>query len=158
MRTAEEIVNRIKGIEPEAFFGFQADDLMRFLPFEDAKQFLNAEGVKEFENGKWNQEPLTREGVIKIMGEYMDFALSKASDHRGLSAGRSIEHYKAWVWLLGDEDYKAIDWENYTNYGVPVLRRICEKYKIYFPESSELSRMSKGLSCREGCDEGCGKD
>jgi len=157
MRTNQEIINRIKAIQPDDLFGFQIDDLLRFLPFEDAKQFLSDEGVKEFANGKWNQEPLTREGVIKIMKEYMDFALGKASDHRGLSAGRSVEHYKAWVWLLGDEDYGAINWENYPNYGAPILRQICEKYGIPFPESSTLDRMSKGLSCYEGCDEGCGR-
>jgi hypothetical protein len=158
MRTPQEIVDRIKKVQPDDMFGFQLGDLLPYLPWEQAKEFLNEEGKKEFEGGKWKYEEPTKENITKVVREYMEFALGKAENHRGLSAGRSIEHFKAWIWLLGDEDYGAINWDEYENYGAPILRQVCERYGIPFPmDNKGLERMSRGLSCREGCDEGCGK-
>ena len=33
----------------------------------------------------------------------MTFAWDKANNERNLSAGRSINHFEVWLWLLGDE-------------------------------------------------------
>ena len=59
------------------------------------------------------------------MTEYLSFAFSKANDKRGLSAGRSMEHYTSWLWLDGDEVlHKTLD--NYEDYGIPQLIEICK--------------------------------
>ena len=40
---------------------------------------------------------------------------------------RSIEHMKAWLWLLNDPLGARLD-DLYRHYGKPCLRAICEKY------------------------------
>lgn len=121
MRTQQEILERIKGLND--VLGFQECDLISYLTFENARPFLK-DGTTEKE---WAPEELTREGILKRMLEYMPFAWEKANGFRGLSAGRSMAHYTAWVWLLGDEEVFG-DLEDYEYYGKDNLVRICEHY------------------------------
>lgn len=117
-RTQEEILKRIEEVEPNDVFGYQATDLIEYLDFDNAKQFLSAEVTKD----EWvTQEKTPRE----VMIDYMDFAWKKANDKRGLSASRSMDHYTSWLWLDGDEElHKTL--ENYEFYGKPQLVKICE--------------------------------
>lgn len=150
MRTFEDIVARIKN--RSSIFGFDAEAIIDFLPFEQAKQFLK-EGVKEED---WKTLPLTREAVIDKMREYMDFAWEKVEDHRGLSAGRSVEKMEVWLWLLGDDELlKQLEDTDYTNYGAPKLMFICQKFGFPFPDTQEVKNMANGLPCEPGC-HGCG--
>lgn len=125
LKTDQEILDRIKEIEDDDFFGFQSSDLIGFLSYDAAKPFLE-EGVTA---EAWNadRQTPTREAVIEKILSYMPFAWEKANDCRGLSAGRSIEHMKAWLWMLGDELHAKLD-DIYEFYGKPCLRVICEKY------------------------------
>jgi len=43
-----------------------------------------------------------------------------------LSEKRSIMHYIAWLWLLGENEFDNL-MDDYSNYGKPQLRKI-EKY------------------------------
>src|ERR1700678_953385 len=99
MRTTTEIIQHIANLENEDVFGFQRRDLLRFLSFSDAKPFLNANATED----KWTTDPLTHDFVVSEIHDYMPFAWDKANNCRGLSAGRSVEHMKAWLWLLGDD-------------------------------------------------------
>lgn len=121
-RTQKEILARIKEIEPKDFFGFQSNDLLGFLTFENVKPWLK-EGATE---DKWEQET----DPVERIKDYMPFAWDKANNCRGLSAGRSIEHMKAWVWLDGNTDlFKQLE-EDYEYYGKPHLVKVCEAYGI----------------------------
>ncbi len=71
---------------------------------------------------------LTRKNVIKAMQDYMSFAWEKANDKRGISANRSIDHFKGWLWLLGDEEGLRYLKVNYAPYGKPGLAYVCKKY------------------------------
>ena len=71
---------------------------------------------------------LTRENVIKYMQDYMSFAWEKANDKRGISANRSIDHFKGWLWLLEDEEGIEYLKVSYAPYGKPGLTYICKKY------------------------------
>ena len=122
MRTQEEILQKIKDVEKEDFFGTIRDDLLQFLKFENAKQFL-LENTEE----EWREiykEP-SEENIKKEMREYLGFAFGKAEDERGLSAGRSMQHYYGWIWLLDKEDYFG-DVRDYSKYGIPYLNMIKE--------------------------------
>ena len=59
----------------------------------------------------------------------------KAKDQRGLSAGRSINHFQELLWLLGDDDILDL---NYTDYGIANLKKIAEKYNIPFVAEDEI--------------------
>lgn len=125
MRTDDEIVARIKAVQQSEsdFFGTEQSDLLARLPFAVAKQFLD----DTFDEARWSgiQTSRDREHLIGEMRDYMAFAWEKASEFRGLSAGRSMSHFRAWVWLAGDD---LGEFNNYRRYGKDHLVRICEHY------------------------------
>lgn len=130
MKTQQQIQDRIVYLsdhKTEDFFGFQRSDLVEFLDYRYAQPYLK-EGVTEEE---WSevQEPITAENVTRLVTEYMSFAWDKANNCRGLSAMRSLEHMKTWLWVM-DEDELLPKLDNYTHYGKPQLRMICEKFGI----------------------------
>lgn len=125
MRTFDEIVSRCKAVESDDWMGTQRGDLIAYLPFDHAKPFLK-EGASAVD---WKPREISDAAVLAELKGYMDFAWGKANDCRGLSAGRSLDHMKAWLWLLGD-DAMAVAIEDYSHYGKPQLRAICEKYEI----------------------------
>jgi len=155
-RTGAEIADRIETLSQgqDDFLGFERSTLMEFLPFSAAKPFLKAPEVTE---EQWETRSPAREVVLEEMRKYMIFALGKAADHRGLSAGRSVSRFAAWTWMLGDEEHDAINWSDYGQYGATILKAVCERYGFPIPEERTFLNMAKGLPCTPGCDEGCGR-
>jgi hypothetical protein len=125
MKTQDEIVTEVGNTINTDLFGFRIGNLLQFLSFEKARKFLKDEATEE----QWKEHPLTREAVIAEIRDYMPFAWQKANSCRGLSAMRSISHMQAWLWLLG-ADQAAETIEDYSCYGKPQLRSICEKLNI----------------------------
>ncbi len=123
MRTQQEILDRINKRKDHDIFGFETDYYISALPFEAAKPYLEL-GTKPEDWGK----PLTDEDFLKDVTDYMPFAWEKANNCRGLSAVRSVYHYIAWLWLLGDNNPER--YEDFHYYGKPVLVEISECYGI----------------------------
>lgn len=121
MRTDEEILARIEAVKNEDFFGAQTGDLLIRLSFEKAKPYLKPEVTAD----QWKVVPRDRDKVLVEMLDYMPFAWGKANDGRGLSAGRSMDHYMAWTWLAGDD---LGDLRRYNYYGKDNLVLICKHY------------------------------
>ena len=120
-RTDDEIISRINVVADRDFFGFEVSDLVVRLEYEKAKQFIPADVIQK----DW--EVVSREpaDVISMMRNYMSFAWEKANDCRGLSAGRSLSHYSAWIWLAGDDLGDLLEYEFY---GKDKLVLICNHY------------------------------
>jgi hypothetical protein len=126
-RTIPEILNRIDAIKDVDFFGWQTGDLLAYLPYEAAKPHLIAEVTKlQWHEHTKNFTNVTPEQSIR---EYMQFAWDKANNCRGISAGRSLEHMKAWLWLDGKDDL-ANSMDDYEYYGKDKLVMVCEEYGI----------------------------
>lgn len=123
MRTDAEILARIDAVKADDFLGFQRNQLIGFLSFAAARPFLN-EGVTE-EQWAQVQRPRDRDSILAAMLDYMPFAWEKANHGRGISAGRSMDHYSEWIWMLGDD---LGDLRNYSFYGKDHLVRICQHY------------------------------
>lgn len=146
MRTYEEIEARFKELSEgdEDFLGFQRTDLLCFLPVERARALLPGVVLVDGETPE-----LTDEAIKKEMRDYLKFAFEKCVDHRGLSANRSVEHFRAWAWLLNDQE--LIDFvnndANYPMYGAPVLRRVAEYVGHPLPEDPEFHHMADGRPC-----------
>lgn len=121
MRTDEEILARINEREAEDWLGIERQDLVLVLPFNKAVQFLNETATEK----NWEQAPRDRESVIARMLEYMPFAWEKANNCRGISASRSMHHYMAWTWLVGDDFGDLLEYEYY---GKDNLAKICQHY------------------------------
>lgn len=124
MRTDQEIIARAEAVEKRDWLGFEKGVLVSTLTFEAAKPFLK----KDADPANWGEpNGRDREAVLAEMLDYMDFAWDKANNCRGISAGRSISYMSAWLWLIGyDEGAEQI--RDYTHYGKPQLRAICEHF------------------------------
>ena len=160
MRTnVEEIAayyqdQKARGNDP---LGFLAEVLVPHLPFRLANAHLKADVKAE----DWDAGviPLDEKLILTEMREYMAFALEKVCDHRGISAGRSVQKMGGYLFLLGDDELLRVaeDPGQYAQYGAPILKRICEQYQFPFPAAEWFTRMARGELCREGCEEGCAR-
>lgn len=152
LKSPEEIVARIREVEADGndWLGIQHFDLLEALPFDAARPFLKPEATAD----QWTG-PLTAERVHEVAVGYLPFAYGKASDHRGISADRSTQHFRAWLWLIG---LLPDDWDSteYANYGTPLLFKAATALGQPLPTDPDLVRMSQGLPCEPGCDGGCG--
>lgn len=123
MRTFEEIVNYYEEKKATDFFGTYAGDLLGYLPYKYVQKYLKPECTET----EWIPLEYTEETVKKEMIDYMEFAWEKANRCRGISASRSMEHYTAWIWLLGDDAVSRFgDLQSYNYYGKDNLIRICD--------------------------------
>lgn len=126
MRTYTQLVEHCGSVD-DGLFGFERGTLLEYVAFADARPYLKDDATAE----QWGDvKPLTHEQVLADLHDYLPFAIEKAEDERGLSAIRSISRMRAWVWLLGDDDLYAflMDDDNYSPYGMPMLRRIEATY------------------------------
>ena len=147
MKTQEEILKRINA--SDSMFGFDKEVLVSALDFERAKPFLK-EGTTAAE---WpvNSEETIRKNAI----DYLSFAFEKARDHRGLSAGRSVEKMAEYCWLLFDIDPDELASEDaYAPYGAPILAECARLLGVPLPtDDEELARMFRGERCSDDCDQ-----
>lgn len=125
MRTAQEIHARIKQVEGDDFFGFETSDYIHHLEYSEAAQYLKP-GVTE---DQWQPAQRDKASLIAEILDYMPFAFEKAIGERGLSAGRSIDHMKAWLWLAGEDDLLTqLDGIDGGPFGLEILKVICTHY------------------------------
>ena len=163
--TQDEIVARIEAVKESDMFGAQVQELLPALDFAHAQPYLK-DGVTESDwEGLYKDN---EEDLRQSAREYYEFAIGKATDHRGLSAARSIDHYKGWVFLLANDKVGEFEDTDYAQYGVPQLKLAAEL--LGFPEEWDrrvaaglmkldhsLTNMSVGRPCEDGCTSGCGK-
>ena len=124
MRTPEEILARINELESGDIFGFQREDLISFLPFDAAKPWLK-EGCT---SDDWEIKTPDQDTIKAEILDYLPFAWEKANNCRGLSAARSLDHMKAWLWLYDKDIYKTFEPKlaDYDCYGKHQLAAISE--------------------------------
>lgn len=101
-------------------------DLVEFLDFDNAKDFLKENATKE----EWDKTitPNTQEAIKSKILDYMPFAWEKANGMRGISANRSIDHMTAWLWLYDDNLLEKVEEIEYEHYGKEKLIAICEHF------------------------------
>ena len=125
MKTQQQILEHIKEIKDEDFFGFEISILIEFLTAESIET-LRGVVVKDDADFSDHVPKSPDEETIKSeMRDYMPFAWGKANGFRGISAGRSIQHYQAWLWLLGEYEFSK-SLSNYQYYGKDELVEICD--------------------------------
>lgn len=152
-RSQAEIVARFTDIEGDDVFGFRREVLLSALDFEHAKPHLK-DGVTE--------EEWTEARTVDFNGkarEYLDFAIEKIRDHRGISASRSVDKLGEFAWLLQRDDVvTAMDEAGYAQYGAPKVKAFAAGMGFDWPTDDELlDRMAEGFECTYGCQEGCGQ-
>jgi hypothetical protein len=123
MRTQAEIVERIKQAMERDIFGFEWYEYALCLTPESAESLRGIAIKKNADLSNWPYYKTDKDLRDRCI-DYMPFAWEKANNCRGVSAWRSLSHYKAWLWLLGQDDFDDID--DYEFYGKDQLRRICD--------------------------------
>ncbi|MHA2046738.1 MAG: hypothetical protein ACW99G_18265 [Candidatus Thorarchaeota archaeon] len=125
-RTQEEILDRTssrKGLLDTEF-----TDLIWFLDYKHAKQWLNKDTTEENYNKECKEE-YTEEFLLNKITSYIGFAIEKAEGRKGISAARALDHYKTWIWLLGHtEVLSELEKLRGNDYGMAILERIKEIY------------------------------
>lgn len=156
MRTQREIYDRFRKIASEDLFGFRREVLLTVIADEAIRLLIAAGFLKANDFDSIPEQ--TDEQVTQAAHQYLNFAISKILDHRGLSAGRSIEKLSEYAWLLDRTDVqRAMDDAPYPQYGAPKVRAFAQTMKLFWPSDYMLDRMANGLPCEEGCDMGCGR-
>jgi hypothetical protein len=148
IRTIEEVRARYKEKqEKPKLLDFSSEVLGVYLP--EGWQPGHEDNAKEY--------PLTEEAVRAEAVKYLDFAFGKALDHRGISAGRSVQKMAEYAWLLCLDEAVAFaeDDSNYPNYGVPVLKHMAKALGVGMPP--EIEKWEDGAACTPSCEEGCGQ-
>ena len=130
MRSLKELK---KFIDENDSLGMTFSDYIDFLPFEEAKKYFTDKYIKDVKSGKevYTQKEYSEEAIIEEMRDYLEFAWDKANACRGLSAGRSLQHYRNWFYALGSEfDDFATAIAKYEYYGKPWLWLITELFNL----------------------------
>lgn len=147
-RTQAEILERMKAVADEDYLGFKREALVTALDFEHAKPFLRDDVTAD----GWEQ--IDPEKAAKA---YYEFALGKIDNHRGISAGRSIDKLTEYAWLMGRDDVvEAMSAAPYPQYGAPKVKAFADLLGLEWPEDEGMQRMARGLPCEPGCQIGCG--
>ena len=130
MRTQDEIVKRIDDRKPKDMFGFEWHEYIGYLDLEHAVQYLKDDHGMTTES--WSKDQADQGDIRTVMIDYMPFAFEKANNCRGISAGRSISHYVAWLWIEGTAEAESLSEkiQDYDCYGKPQLEMICEHLGI----------------------------
>lgn len=121
-RTQEEILERFYQRKGDDIFGFEVTEYLTALDYSHALPFLTPEATEQ----SWLKNSMS---VRDTMFDYMPFAWEKANNFRGLSSGRSIQHYIAWLWLDGQDALaEKFCQQPYEFYGKDYLTEICALY------------------------------
>lgn len=151
-RTDKDIRARIEA--STNMFGFDKEVLAEYLSFEGAEG-IRKEGMTEKE---WGDVPNLDE-LTEAAHNYLNFAIGKIEDHRGISASRSVDKLTEYAWLLGRDDIvTAMGEADYAQYGAPKVKVFSVGFG-WWPQdpSPDLVRMSDGLPCTDDCEQGCGR-
>lgn len=124
MRKQEEIIGRIRERKELDIFGFEWHEYVNALTQQSAISLSDEIFKEDADFSDWKQTLACDNDIRKTAIEYMAFAWDKANGFRGISATRSMAHYVAWLWLLGEDQFEGI--EDYQFYGKDQLVRICE--------------------------------
>lgn len=160
-RTQDEILARYREVAEADVFGFRRDVLASTMTADALRQA----GVT-VEDALAAELPMldTAEKVTFEATEYLKFAIGKIIDHRRISATRSVDKLTEYAWLSGRDDVaKAMGEAEYAQYGAPKVRAFAEGMALPFLEDAPdfgrtaLDRMSAGMPCYDGCDQGCDK-
>lgn len=131
-RTQEQILARIEDVKPDDYFGFKSDVLISYLDFEHAKPFLRDGATPE----EWAEVKAVLDPPAEEGAKYLEFAVGKIRDERGISASRSVQKFAEWAWLDGEDDLaeQIDDDRNYGWYGDHAVRLYTDHYGLTWPE------------------------
>lgn len=154
-RTPDEIRDRAILIAEDDIFGFAGGVLLERLDFDHVRPMLAPGATSE----QW-AEVFCTVPIADAAEQYLLYAMSKALQHRSVSASWSVMKLREIAWLAGLDDVKdAMDGIEFPQYGAPKLHAFAATsgldYIWHAHGCAELSRMAVGRPCKDGCTSGC---
>lgn len=126
-RTQDEISARFD--DAEDWLGFAREVLIDHLDYGHAKEYLKDDVTAE----QW--EAARNADLDAEIRRYLEFAVQKIRNQRGISAERSTIKLREMAWLAGRDDIvKAMDDAEYPNYGEPKVRAFAEGMGLDWPD------------------------
>lgn len=140
VRSPEEIVARIAEITVLTsvsaerawlcdWLGTERNDLITCLPFEHAAPLLRRGATA----AGWepNVCPADPESVERRAREYLPFAVAQCLAGGALATERTMHHYSAWTWLMGDDEAVTFvrEPDHFPLFGAPVLLWLAGRYE-----------------------------
>lgn len=124
MRTQDEIAARVRERMDADFLGFEWHEYLNYLDLEHAREFLKPGA--EITAEEWEYEPVDAEKLRARILDYLPFAWDKANGFRGISASRSLSHFTAWFWLMGEDAMAEAMGRHYEFYGKAQLVQVTQ--------------------------------
>lgn len=143
MRTQQEILKRTREAAKDDMLGFEWQEYLRAMTAKTAKELRGTLLKKGADLSEWKPDLMSDGAIQKQCIGYMLFAWDKANGCRGISAERSLAHYKAWMWLLGEDGWDNID--EYEHYGKDNLVRICKFFDLDASQWDDGRRVNSEL-------------
>lgn len=136
-------MSRIDVMMEDDILGFNTQDLFLALDREHLLQCCSKYALEYVDDGldKIASKYTHDAQIISQMKQYLGFAVEKIIRHKGISASRSVAHYRSWTWLIGDDE------KNYPQYGAPIIQRVANVFEVELPHNEVFQAMAQGKVC-----------
>ena len=126
MLSLEYIKEHIKDIEQDKFLDTRwTKRILDFLPYEEWEQYGFKPG-KDFDPSTYKPKEWTEENLMDQLKEDVDFAIDKATNHRGISASLMNDVLISWCIVLEN----GLENTPYGWYGDKLIKALNEKYNL----------------------------
>lgn len=126
MLSLEYMKEHIKDIEQDKFLDTRwTTRMMQFMPYEELEKY----GYKlseDFDPSTYEPKEWTEENLMAQLEEDVDFAIEKATNHRGISASLMNNVLKSWCIVLEN----GLENTKYGWYGDKLIKALNEKYNL----------------------------
>ena len=134
MLSLEYMKDHIKDIEQDKFLDTRwTTRMMRFMPYEELEKYgyKLSEGI---DPSTYKPKEWTEENLMDQLKEDVDFAIYKATSHRGISASLMNDVLKSWCIVLEN----GLENTEYGWYGDKLIKALNEKYNLGFDLENEF--------------------
>lgn len=129
MLSLEYVKTHVKEIEKDDFLDKRwTKRLMDFLPYEEWKDY-GFTPADDFDKDNYKPKEWTETNLLEQLKTDVDFAIYKATNHRGISASLMNDVLRAWCVVL-ENGLENVD---YGWYGDKLIKELNTQYNLGFP-------------------------
>lgn len=125
MRSQEEIRERIIATMPGDPLGLEWPEYVCAITKESAMALRGIALQSGADLRDWRPVYSGDDKVLDRCKTYMEYAWSAANDRRTVQSERAMAHYRAWLWLLGEDGFDDMLIGPHSHYGKDALVKIC---------------------------------
>ncbi len=126
MLSLEYMKEHIKDIEQDKFLDTRwTTRMMQFMPYEEWEKY-GFKASEDFDPSTYKPKEWTEENLMEQLKEDVDFAIEKATNHRGISASLMNDVLISWCIVLEN----GLENTGYGWYGDKLIIALNEKYNL----------------------------